>query len=75
VRGTASADGLVTKRDDDGRYAFVEIRCRLDLELDPEPDPEGVEELVGLAERDCFIGASLTASPQYEWRVNGRPVR
>jgi organic hydroperoxide reductase OsmC/OhrA len=75
VSGTASADGLVTKRDDDGRYAFVEIRCRLDVELDPPPVPEGVEELVALAERDCFIGASLTATPHYEWRVNGEAVR
>ena len=75
VHGTASADGLVTKRDEDGRYAFVEIHCRLDVELDPAPDSEGVEDLLGLAERDCFIGASLTAIPQYEWRVNGEPLR
>jgi hypothetical protein len=39
------------------------------------PDPEGVGELLGLAERDCFIGASLTAAPHYEWQVNGLPVR
>jgi uncharacterized OsmC-like protein len=75
VRGTAAADGLVTKRDEDGRYAFVEIHCRLEVELEPPPDSEGVEELLGLAERDCFIGASLTATPHYEWRVNGEPVR
>ena len=28
-----------------------------------------------LAERDCFIGASLTAPPHYVWRVNGTHVR
>ena len=75
ARGTAAANGLVTKRDEDGRYAFVEISCRLDVELDPLPDPEGVEELLSLAERDCFIGASLTAPPHYAWRVNGEGAR
>jgi hypothetical protein len=75
VEGTASADGVVTKRDEDGRYAFVEVSCRLDVELEPLPDPEGVEELLALAERDCFIGASLTAPPHYQWRVNGKAVR
>jgi len=74
ARGMASADGLVTKRDEDGRYAFVEISCRLDVELDPLPDPEGIEELLSLAERDCFIGASLTAPPHYTWWVNGEDV-
>jgi uncharacterized OsmC-like protein len=75
VTGAGSADGLVTKRDSDGRYAFVEIHCRLDVDLDPRPDSEGLEELLALAERDCFIGASLTASPAYEWRVNGEAAR
>ena len=27
--------------------------------------------LVALAERDCFIGASLTVKVEYEWRLNG----
>jgi organic hydroperoxide reductase OsmC/OhrA len=74
VQGTASAEGLVTKRDEEGRYAFVEISCQLEIELDPLPDPEGVEELLSLAERDCFIGASLMAPPHYAWRVNGEDV-
>ena len=26
------------------------------------------------AERDCFVGASLTVEPEYRWRVNGRAV-
>ena len=75
VSGTAKAEGVVTKRDEDGRYAFVEVDCRLDVELDPLPDEDGVAELLDLAERDCFIGASLTAPPRYEWRVNDRDVR
>jgi organic hydroperoxide reductase OsmC/OhrA len=74
VQGTASAEGLVTKRDEDGRYAFVDVSCRLDVALDPLPDPEEVEELLSLAERDCFIGASLTAPPHYTWRVNEEDV-
>ena len=75
VEGTASAEGVVTKRDEDGRYAFVEISCRLDVELEPLPDSEEVDELLALAERDCFIGASLTAPPHYAWRVNGKAAR
>jgi hypothetical protein len=64
----------VTKSDADGRYAFVEIDCRLDVELDPLPGEDGLAELLALAERDCFIGASLTAPTRYEWRVNGQEI-
>ena len=67
--GSAAANGVVTKREEDGRYAFVEILCGLDVTLEPEPDD--VPELIAKAERDCFIGASLTVAPEYEWRVNG----
>ena len=74
VAGRAAADGVVTKRDQDGRYAFVEIECGLDVQLDPEPEGEPLTELLDLAERDCFVGASLTAEPRYEWRVNGELV-
>ena len=69
---SASASGTVTKRDTDGRYAFVEIECELDLELEPEPGD--LAELLALAERDCFVGASLTPKPDYRWKVNGAPV-
>jgi organic hydroperoxide reductase OsmC/OhrA len=75
VSGSADASGVVTKRDDDGRYAFVEIACALDVQLEPAPPRDQIVELVELAERDCFIGASLTAKPHYEWRVNGEAVR
>ena len=74
VRGTAAAAGVVTKRDEDGRYAFVHVDCLLDVELEPPPDRESVAELLALAERDCFIGASLTAPPHYVWYVNGEHV-
>ena len=75
VRGSAAAEGVVAKREDDGRYAFVEIECGLDVELDPLPEGDGLRELLDLAERDCFVGASLRPSPRYEWRVNGEVVR
>jgi organic hydroperoxide reductase OsmC/OhrA len=75
VAGSAAADGVVTKREEDGRYAFSEVECGLDVELHPAPDSEALEELLDLAERDCFVGSSLTAKPRYEWRVNGELVR
>ena len=75
ARGTAGADAVVTRREDDGRYAFVQIECGLDVELEPAPEDRRVTELLDLAERDCFVGASLTAKPRYEWRVNGEVVQ
>jgi organic hydroperoxide reductase OsmC/OhrA len=70
VRGSAVAEAVVTKRAEDGRYALVEVDCGLDVELEPLPAEGELAELIALAERDCFIGASLTAAPRYEWRVN-----
>jgi len=72
--GAASASGVVTRRQSDGRYAFVEIDCRLDIELDPVPPGEELSALLAKAERDCFVSASLTTSPRYAWRVNGEEV-
>jgi len=74
VRGGAVAEAVVTKREEDGRYAIVEVECGLDVELEPLPEGEALAELLALAERDCFVGASLTAPPRYEWRVNGEVV-
>jgi organic hydroperoxide reductase OsmC/OhrA len=71
--GTASASGLVTKRERDGRYAFVEVLCGLDVTV--EPLPADLDDLLARAERDCFVGASLTTPVEYEWRVNGELVR
>ena len=72
VTASAEASGVVTKREDDDRYAFVEISCVIDVELSPEPGADDVKELLFRAERDCFVGASLTVKPSYRWRVNGR---
>ena len=71
VRAAGEADGTVTKRDSDGRYAFVDIECRLDVEVGGDADDATVGELLAKAERNCFIGASLQPAPRYRWRVDG----
>jgi organic hydroperoxide reductase OsmC/OhrA len=68
---SATAHGQVTKRPADGRYAFVDLECRLDVELKPSPAAEAQRELLSKAERDCFVGASFVAPTRYVWRVNG----
>jgi organic hydroperoxide reductase OsmC/OhrA len=73
---SASARGraLVTRREEDERYAVVESEVELAMELDPEPEPNALVELLAAAEHECFIGSSLTAAPSYRWRVNGRTI-
>jgi len=71
---SGSSRTLVTKRETDDRYALVETEVELALDLEPEPEPDSLAELLQLAERDCFIGSSLTAKPSYRWIVNGRAV-
>jgi len=70
--GSASASGEVTQRATDGRYAFVRVNVALDVTL--EPTPANVRELLSKAERDCFVGASLTVKPRYRWTVNGEEI-
>jgi organic hydroperoxide reductase OsmC/OhrA len=65
---------LVTKREADDRYALVETEVELAVEIEPEPGSGRLAELLAAAERDCFVGSSLTAKPSYRWVVNGRPV-
>jgi uncharacterized OsmC-like protein len=64
---SATSSARVTKREDDDRYAFVEIA--VDIELEIEPRPAGLRALLDKAERDCFVGASLRPYPRYTWRV------
>jgi organic hydroperoxide reductase OsmC/OhrA len=71
---SASASGAVTRREADGRFAFVEIRVDLDVRLDPAPSPDELRALVAKGERDCFVGASLTVKPDYHWTVNGEEL-
>ena len=67
MRASGSATGRVTKRATDGRYGFVEIDCRIDAKL--EPPIADTRELSARAERDCFVGSSLTVAPRYDWRL------
>ena len=69
-----SSRTLVTKRETADRYALVETEVELAVKLEPEPEPDPLAELLALAERDCFIGSSLTAKPSYRWVVNGRTI-
>ena len=71
-QASASAHGIVTRREEDGRFAFVEIVVSIDVVLDPAPAPEALRELIDKGERDCFVGASLTTKPTYRWTVNGQ---
>lgn len=69
---SASVTGTVTRRESDGRFAFVEIAVTATVTLEPEPDEETITTLLAKGERDCFVGASLSVAPRYTWNVNGR---
>jgi hypothetical protein len=45
----------------------VEIEARFDVHFEPAPADQGT--LLERAERDCFVGASMTAPPRYVWNV------
>ena len=68
VAATGSAHGTITRTDDDGRYRFVSIDVQLDAQLSPRATD--VAALIEKAERDCFVGASLTVKPHYTWHVS-----
>jgi len=69
---SAETSAVVTRPAPEERYAFVEIDIQLDVEVEPLPPPGELQELLALAERDCFVGASLRPHPRYRWRVNGK---
>ncbi len=68
VAAAGEAQGTVTKRETDGRYAFIGIDVRIDAQLTPRADD--LTDLLAKAERDCFIGATLNLKPEYEWHVS-----
>jgi organic hydroperoxide reductase OsmC/OhrA len=74
ARSSGRANGTVTKRDEDGRFAFVAIDVDFDVELRPTPSAGALSELLEAAERDCFVGASLRVAPVYHWTVDGTVV-
>jgi organic hydroperoxide reductase OsmC/OhrA len=67
ARGSARA--LFTRRESDGRYAATEVDVELEVRLARQAGEDELAELLAKAERDCFIGASLTAPPTYRWSV------
>jgi uncharacterized OsmC-like protein len=67
TRATGSASTLFARREDDGRYAVADLEVALDIGLVPQPGEAELAELLQKAERDCFIGASLTVKPVYAW--------
>jgi uncharacterized OsmC-like protein len=74
VTASAYASGTVTRREDQERYGFVSIECKLDVQLEGELADDELRNLLESAEWGCFIGASLDPAPKYSWRVNGRDL-
>jgi organic hydroperoxide reductase OsmC/OhrA len=74
VAAEAEASGTVTRRESDGRFAFVEIDVAARVTTDAPADDDTLRGLLDRAERDCFVGASLTVAPRYTWTVNGTVV-
>mgnify|MGYP003422975848 CR=1 FL=1 len=72
VAGSAHATGMVTRREEDGRFALIETAVQLNVAIDPPPDD--LAQLLHYAERGCFVGASLRATPTYRWVVNGNRI-
>lgn len=70
TRASGSASTLFARRESDGRYAVAELDVVLDIGLVPAPGEGELVELLQKAERDCFIGASLTVKPTYVWNVS-----
>jgi organic hydroperoxide reductase OsmC/OhrA len=68
LMAAGSAQGTITKSGDDNRYRFVSISVRIDAQLQPRTNE--ADDLIMKAERDCFVGASLTVKPEYEWHVS-----
>ena len=73
---TSSADAraTVTRRQNDGRFAVVDVSVALDVSFVPRLERDVLQDLLGKAERDCFVGASLTARPTYTWNVDGEEL-
>lgn len=67
VTASGEASGTVTRREQDGRFAFVDVEARFDVRFEPTPPDQRA--LLEKAERDCFVGASLATRPRYVWNV------
>lgn len=71
VQASAKAHGVVGRREG-GDWGFLELACAVDARFDPAPADPG--DLVGRAERGCFVGTSLSPTPRYDWTLNGEPA-
>jgi organic hydroperoxide reductase OsmC/OhrA len=69
TRATGSGKALFARRESDGRFAVAETEVVLEVGLEPQPGESELVELLAKAERDCFIGASLTVKPSYRWTL------
>jgi organic hydroperoxide reductase OsmC/OhrA len=69
TRATGSGKALFARRESDGRFAVAETEVVLEVGLEPQPGEAELVELLAKAERDCFIGASLTVKPSYRWTI------
>jgi organic hydroperoxide reductase OsmC/OhrA len=74
VTARADAHGTVTRREQDGRFAFVAIDVTFHVSIEPRPASAEIAALLERAERDCFVGASLTTAPTYAWKVDGEEL-
>jgi uncharacterized OsmC-like protein len=74
VKASAEVHGTVTRREEDERFAFVSIDVTFDVSVEPQLERGELRELLERAERDCFVGASMTAPPRYVWRVDGEEL-
>jgi len=64
-----SARSLIQRRESDNRFAVTETDVELRVRFSQPPGDDERAALFEKAERDCFIGASLTAKPTYSWSV------
>jgi organic hydroperoxide reductase OsmC/OhrA len=67
VSAAGSGHATVAVRAEDHRFALRDVAVHIDASVTPRP--EDPEKLAAHAERDCFVGASLTVEPQYTWRI------
>ena len=67
---TGSVKGLFARRESDGRFAIAEAELHLAVTLEPQPGEAELAALLAKAERDCFVGASLTVKPAYRWSMS-----
>jgi organic hydroperoxide reductase OsmC/OhrA len=61
-------EGTVMRRAEDGRYAFVFIRHKPTVTV-PPGQRDAARAIIGKAERDCFVSASINAEIQVDWEI------